>query len=280
MLYLVATPIGNLGDLSARAIEVLSSVDVIYCEDTRHTGLLLSHFDIKKPTRSLHTHNERERTDEVVAALKDGRTVAYVSDAGMPGISDPGEAMAKLAIDNGITVVPVPGANACLTALVASGLPSTPFFFGAFLPKSKKNRKEQLEKWKWIPATVVLYEAPHRIVDVLEEILAAWGDRQMAFGRELTKLHEEFWRGKVSEAIAYLKENTPRGEFVLVIAQAEEATGEMTSAEPGNATDPLDMVKEKIAQGVPKKEALSEIAKQFKIPRRDLYNRLIQEQEK
>ena len=183
--------------------------------------------------------------------------------------------MAQLAIENGITVTPVPGANACLTALVASGLPSTPFFFGAFLPKSKKNRREQLEKWKQIPATVVLYEAPHRIVEVLEEILAVWGDRQMAFGRELTKLHEEFWRGSVLQAISYLKENPPRGEFVLVIAQAEEKPPD----DVGD-TDPLDMVKEKITKGVPKKEALSEIAKQFKIPKRDLYNRLIQEQEK
>ena len=207
--------------------------------------------------------------------LLEGKNIALVTDAGFPGISDPGEAMAKLAIEKGVTVVPVPGANACLTALVASGLPSTPFFFGAFLPKSKKNRKEQLEKWKNIPATVVLYEAPHRIVDVLEEILAAWGDRQMAFGRELTKLHEEFWRGTVPQAIAYLKENSPRGEFVLVIAQAQEVP-----AEDEEEKDPLEAVKEKIAAGVPKKEALAQIAKQFKIPKRDLYNRLIQEQEK
>ena len=206
--------------------------------------------------------------------LLDGKNIALVTDAGFPGISDPGEAMAKLAIENGVTVVPVPGANACLTALVASGLPSTPFFFGAFLPKSKKNRKEQLEKWKWIPATVVLYEAPHRIVTVLEEILAIWGDRQMAFGRELTKLHEEFWRGTISRAIDYLKENPPRGEFVLVIAREEEKPADEEEK------DPLDVVKEKIAAGVPKKEALTEIAKQFKIPKRDLYNRLIQEQEK
>ena len=206
--------------------------------------------------------------------LLQGKNVALVTDAGFPGISDPGEAMAQLAIENGITVTPVPGANACLTALVASGLPSTPFFFGAFLPKSKKNRKEQLEKWKQIPATVVLYEAPHRITDVLEEILAVWGDRQMAFGRELTKLHEEFWRGTISRAISYLKENPPRGEFVLVIAQAEEKPPDE------EVKDPLDAVREKIAQGAPKKEALSEIAKQFKIPKRDLYNRLIQEQEK
>ena len=274
-LYLVATPIGNLGDMTPRAVQVLTDAGLIAAEDTRRTLQLLNHFSIKGKLIHYDENNKEKQGPVLLQELLQGTDVALVTDAGFPGISDPGEAMAALAIQNGITVVPVPGANACLTALVASGLPSTPFFFGAFLPKSKKNRKEQLEKWKWIPATVVLYEAPHRIVDVLEEILAAWGDRQMAFGRELTKLHEEFWRGRVSEAISYLKENVPRGEFVLVIAQAEEAL-----AEPGKAADPLEAVKEKIAQGVPKKEALSEIAKQFKIPKRDLYNRLIQEQEK
>ena len=279
-LYLVATPIGNLGDMTPRAVQVLTDAGLIAAEDTRRTLQLLNHFSIKGKLIHYDENNKEKQGPVLLQELLQGIDVALVTDAGFPGISDPGEAMAALAIQNGITVVPVPGANACLTALVASGLPSTPFFFGAFLPKSKKNRKEQLEKWKWIPATVVLYEAPHRIVDVLEEILAAWGDRQMAFGRELTKLHEEFWRSSISEAISYLKENVPRGEFVLVIAQAEEAAAEPALAEPGKAADPLEAVKEKIAQGVPKKEALSEIAKQFKIPKRELYNRLIQEQEK
>lgn len=274
-LYLVATPIGNLGDMTPRALEVLAAADLIAAEDTRRTLQLLNHFSIKGKLIHYDENNKEKQGPVLLQELLEGKNIALVTDAGFPGISDPGEAMAKLAIEKDVTVVPVPGANACLTALVASGLPSTPFFFGAFLPKSKKNRKEQLEKWKNIPATVVLYEAPHRIVDVLEEILAAWGDRQMAFGRELTKLHEEFWRGTVSQAIAYLKENTPRGEFVLVIAQASEVP-----AEDEEEKDPLEAVKEKIAAGVPKKEALAQIAKQFKIPKRDLYNRLIQEQEK
>ncbi len=274
-LFLVATPIGNLGDMTPRALEILAAADLIAAEDTRRTLQLLNHFSIKGKLIHYDENNKEKQGPVLLQELLEGKNIALVTDAGFPGISDPGEAMAKLAIEKGVTVVPVPGANACLTALVASGLPSTPFFFGAFLPKSKKNRKEQLEKWKNIPATVVLYEAPHRIVDVLEEILAAWGDRQMAFGRELTKLHEEFWRGTVSQAIAYLKENTPRGEFVLVIAQAQEVP-----AEDEEEKDPLEAVKEKIAAGVPKKEALAQIAKQFKIPKRDLYNRLIQEQEK
>ena len=274
-LYLVATPIGNLGDMTPRAVQTLSEADLIAAEDTRRTLQLLNHFSIKGKLLHYDENNKEKQGPVLLQELMQGKNVALVTDAGFPGISDPGEAMAKLAVENGITVVPVPGANACLTALVASGLPATPFFFGAFLPKSKKNRKEQLEKWKPIPATIVLYEAPHRIAEVLEEILAAWGDRQMAFGRELTKLHEEFWRGTVSGAIAYLKENTPRGEFVLVIARAEEQL-----PDESEETDPLEAVKEKIAAGVPKKEALSEIAKQFKMPKRDLYNRLIQEAEK
>ena len=274
-LYLVATPIGNLGDMTPRAVQVLTDADLIAAEDTRRTLQLLNHFSIKGKLIHYDENNKEKQGPVLFQELLQGKNIALVTDAGFPGISDPGEAMAKLAIENGISVVPVPGANACLTALVASGLPSTPFFFGAFLPKSKKNRREQLIAWKNIPATIVLYEAPHRIMDVLEEILAAWGDRQMAFGRELTKLHEEFWRGTVSQAILYLKENPPRGEFVLVIAQGEEL-----QADKEDEKDPLEAVKEKIAAGVPKKEALSQIAKQFKIPKRDLYNRLIQEQEK
>ncbi|MBR1494011.1 MAG: 16S rRNA (cytidine(1402)-2'-O)-methyltransferase [Acidaminococcaceae bacterium] len=274
-LYLVATPIGNLGDMTPRAVQVLTDADLIAAEDTRRTLQLLNHFSIKGKLIHYDENNKEKQGPVLLQELLQGKNIALVTDAGFPGISDPGEAMAKLAIENGISVVPVPGANACLTALVASGLPSTPFFFGAFLPKSKKNRREQLIAWKNIPATIVLYEAPHRIMDVLEEILVAWGDRQMAFGRELTKLHEEFWRGTVSQAILYLKENPPRGEFVLVIAQGEEP-----QADKEDEKDPLEAVKEKIAAGVPKKEALSQIAKQFKIPKRDLYNRLIQEQEK
>jgi len=274
-LYLVATPIGNLGDMTPRAVQVLTDADLIAAEDTRRTLQLLNHFSIKGKLIHYDENNKEKQGPVLLQELLQGKNIALVTDAGFPGISDPGEAMAKLAIENDISVVPVPGANACLTALVASGLPSTPFFFGAFLPKSKKNRREQLIAWKNIPATIVLYEAPHRIMDVLEEILAAWGDRQMAFGRELTKLHEEFWRGTVSQAILYLKENPPRGEFVLVIAQGEEP-----QADKEDEKDPLEAVEEKIAAGVPKKEALSQIAKQFKIPKRDLYNRLIQEQEK
>jgi len=268
--------------MTPRAVQTLAEADLIAAEDTRRTLQLLNHFSVKGKLVHYDENNKEKQGPVLIQELMQGKSVALVTDAGFPGISDPGEAMVKLAVKQGITVVPVPGANACLTALVASGLPSTPFFFGAFLPKTKKNRKEQLEAWKWIPATIVLYEAPHRIREVLAEILAIWGDRQLALGRELTKIHEEFWRGTVSGAIGYLKENAPRGEFVLVIAGAGEGTpGVSPHMQDGDgAGDPLDLVKEKIKAGIPKKEALSQTAKQLKIPKRDLYNRLIQEQEK
>ena len=270
-LFLVATPIGNLEDMTARAVQVLSAADLIAAEDTRHTLQLLNHFAVKGRLVRYDEHNKDKEGPVLLQELLDGKNIALVSDAGFPGIADPGEAMAKLAVANGITVVPVPGANAALTALVASGLPSTPFFFGGFLPKTKRNRTEQLAAWQNIPATLVLYEAPHRVKEVLGEILAAWGDRQMAIGRELTKLHEEFWRGTVSGALAHLEASPPRGEFVLVIARGAPAA---TAPPEGN---PLDAVKKLIADGVPKKEALAQIAKANKIPKRELYNRLLRE---
>ena len=212
-----------------------------------------------------------------------GRNVALVSDAGFPGIADPGEQLAREAIDAGIKVVPLPGANAALCALIASGLPSSPFFFGGFLPKSKKNRAEQLAAWKNIPSTIILYEAPHRTIilyeaphrikDVLKEILAAWGDRQLAAARELTKLHEEFFRGSVIECLAWLEAQPPRGEFCLVIAQGEADVEEETQA-----ADPLEEVKTLIAQGMDKKAALAQVAKARKVPKRELYNRLLAEE--
>ena len=272
-LYLTATPIGNLDDMTPRALAVLREADLIAAEDTRRTLQLLNHFGIRG-SLVRYDENTKEREGPILLEkLLAGQDIALVTDAGFPGISDPGEAMARLAIAAGIRVVPVPGANACLTALVASGLPSPPFFFGGFLPKTKKNRAAQLEAWKHIPATVVLYEAPHRIRDVLQEILAAWGDRPLAFGRELTKVHEEFWRGTVSGAIAYLAATPPRGEFVLVIGQGDAVPPD--PAEP--AEEPLDTVRRLLAEGVPKKEALARVAKERKVPKRELYNALLKD---
>ncbi len=271
-LYLCATPIGNLEDMTPRAIRMLSEADIIAAEDTRHTRQLLNHFEIKGHLVRYDEHSKEKQGAYLLQELQDGKNVALVSDAGFPGIADPGEALAKEAIAAGIKVVPVPGANAALCALIASGLPAYPFFFGGFLPKSKRNRREQLTKWQYIPATVILYEAPHRLEEVLQDILACWGDRQMAAARELTKLHEEFFRGTVSECLAWIKVQPPRGEFCLVLAPGAEPVQEEADV------DPLTEVKQLIAGGMDKKEALAKVAKARRVPKRELYNSLLQEE--
>jgi 16S rRNA (cytidine1402-2'-O)-methyltransferase len=273
ILYLCATPIGNLEDMTPRAIRILQEADLIAAEDTRHTRQLLNHFNITGHLVSYHEHNKEKQGIVLLEELLNGKNIALVSDAGFPGISDPGEALAKLCRDKKIRVVPVPGANAALSALVASGLPATNFFFGGFLPKSKKNRREKLEEWKFIPATMLLYEAPHRIKEVLRDILKFWGDREMAFGREITKIHEEFYHGTVSEILKYLEEKDQiRGEFVLVITK----TTDEKPADRIRPSDPLDEVLRLINdEGLMKKEALLRVAKEYKVPKRELYNRLL-----
>lgn len=273
-LYLCATPIGNLEDMTPRAIRMLREADIIAAEDTRHTLQLLNHFEIKGRLVRYDEHSKEKQGAYLLGELLDGKNIALVSDAGFPGIADPGEALAKEAIEAGVRVVPVPGANAALCALIASGLPAYPFFFGGFLPKSRRNRKEQLELWQHIPATIILYEAPHRIKEVLQDILECWGDRPMAAARELTKLHEEFYRGTVSSCLAWLDKQAPRGEFCLVLAPGEGKAPE-TEAE----LDPLDEVKQLIASGTDKKTALAQVAKKRRIPKRELYNQLISEGE-
>ena len=232
-LYLCATPIGNLEDMTPRALRMLQEADLIAAEDTRHTLQLLNHFDIKGRLVRYDEHSKEKQGAYLLEQLLEGKSIALVSDAGFPGIADPGEALAHDAIAQGVRVVPVPGANAALCALIASGLPTYPFFFGGFLPKSKRNRREQLELWQHIPATMILYEAPHRIVEVLKDILACWGDRPLAAARELTKLHEEFYRGTVSGCLSWLEENSPRGEFCLVLGAGDgKAATEEEQLEP------------------------------------------------
>lgn len=273
-LYLCATPIGNLEDMTPRAIRMLREADIIAAEDTRHTLQLLNHFEIKGRLVRYDEHSKEKQGAYLLGELLAGKNIALVSDAGFPGIADPGEALAKEAIDAGIRVVPVPGANAALCALIASGLPAYPFFFGGFLPKSRRNRKEQLALWQHIPATIILYEAPHRIKEVLQDILECWGDRPMAAARELTKLHEEFYRGTVASCLEWLEQQAPRGEFCLVLAP-----GEGKLADEAEALDPLDEVKNLIANGTDKKTALAQVAKKHRIPKRELYNQLISEGE-
>ena len=273
-LYLCATPIGNLEDMTPRALRMLQEADLIAAEDTRHTLQLLNHFDIKGRLVRYDEHSKEKQGAYLLEQLLEGKSIALVSDAGFPGIADPGEALAHDAIAQGVRVVPVPGANAALCALIASGLPTYPFFFGGFLPKSKRNRREQLELWQHIPATMILYEAPHRIVEVLKDILACWGDRPLAAARELTKLHEEFYRGTVSGCLRWLEENSPRGEFCLVLGAGD---GKVATEE--EQLEPLDEVRRLMAEGVDKKSALAQVAKKRKIPKRELYNQLISEGE-
>ena len=258
--------------MTPRALRMLQEADLIAAEDTRHTLQLLNHFNIKGRLVRYDEHSKDKQGEYLLGQLLEGKNVALVSDAGFPGIADPGEALAHDAIAHGIRVVPVPGANAALCALIASGLPTYPFFFGGFLPKSKRNRREQLEQWQHIPATIILYEAPHRIVEVLKDILVAWGDRPLAAARELTKLHEEFYRGTVSGCLEWLEANSPRGEFCLVLGAGD---GAFAAAE--EELEPLDEVRKLMAEGVDKKAALAQVAKKRKIPKRELYNQLISE---
>ncbi|MDD3260557.1 MAG: 16S rRNA (cytidine(1402)-2'-O)-methyltransferase [Oscillospiraceae bacterium] len=228
-LYVVGTPIGNLGDLSPRAAEILGSVDFVAAEDTRVTRKLLTHFGIKKPLISYFEHNKWQRGDIILDRIEAGENCALVSDAGMPAISDPGELLVRQAAQRGVPVAAVPGPSAVVTALAVSGLPTGRFTFEGFLSVSKKSRREHLEEVKHEQRTMVFYEAPHKLLTTLQDMLATWGDRELALVRELTKVHEEVRRTTLSEAVAYYTENPPRGEFVLVIRGAEAPQEETTS---------------------------------------------------
>ena len=268
-LYLCATPIGNLEDMTFRAVRILQEVDVVAAEDTRHTRKLLTHFDIHTPLVSYHEHNKLGRGPELIERLLAGESIACVSDAGMPGISDPGSHLAMLAIEAGITVTPVPGANAGLSALIASGLDTTEFHFIGFLSKQKKNRLETLARIKPIQGTLIFYESPHRLKDTLGELLDVFGDRSIVAARELTKKFEEFRRGTITELIAYYKEEAPRGEFTLIVngageeeARVEEETIDMTVEEE------LILL---IENGTEKKEAIRQVARRRNMPKREVY---------
>lgn len=270
-LFLCATPIGNLADISRRFVATLEDCDIIAAEDTSHSRKLLSYTCISKKLVSYHEHNKETRGKELIDLLLSGSSIALLSDAGHPGISDPGEQLVAMAVAEGITVVPVPGASALLCALTASGLESTPFFFGGFLPKTKKHRLEKLRMWQSIPATIVLYEAPHRLKEVLGDIMAVWGNRRIVLAREMTKLYEEFFRGDLEQSIAWLEKSPPRGEFTLVI---EKASGDASEIERPPA---MERLKALIASGEDKKESLKKVAKEYNMPRRDLYKELLEQ---
>jgi 16S rRNA (cytidine1402-2'-O)-methyltransferase len=274
-LYLVATPIGNLEDMTHRAVRVLGEVDVIACEDTRHTKKLLNHYGITTKTISYHEHNERERAAGLLERLKSGRDIAVVSDAGTPAISDPGFRLTRIAIDNGVAVVPVPGANALTTALIASGLPTDEFFFGGFLPARSGARRARLAELRSTPATLIFYEGPHRIAATLKDAHEILGEREAVVARELTKLHEEFTRGRLSElATRFSSAENARGEMVLMIDRT-------VIADENSEAQLVQTISELVGQfeenGLDHRAALKKAARELGLSRDEAYRRLVAE---
>ncbi len=265
-LYIVGTPIGNLEDMTFRSVRILQSVDMIAAEDTRHTGKLLQHFQIKTPQMSYHEHNRNSRIPEIIEQLKYGKAIALVSDAGMPGISDPGYELIKACVDAEIDVVPIPSATAAITALSASGLPTNRFVFDGFLPAKSQQRREYLESLLIETRTLVFYESPHRLRETLQDLADILGsDRQIVIARELTKLYEEFWRGTIEEAIAHYQQKEPQGEYTLLVAGIEPSKPQITEAEL--KAELLAMIK----QGASRSQASRQLAKEISISRNKLY---------
>jgi len=274
-LYLVSTPIGNLEDITHRAVRLLREVDVIACEDTRHTKKLLSHYGIGTRTISYHEHNERERAAELLGRLNQGLDVAIVSDAGTPGISDPGFRLARLAIENDVRVVPVPGASALITALVASGMPTDEFFFGGFLPARSGARRTRLGELRSIPATLIFYEGPHRIAATLKDAQEILGEREAVVARELTKMHEEIVRGRLSELAArFSSADSARGEMVLII---DRAVIEVEVGKDKTVASVAALVTELENGGLNHRAALKKAARELGISRDEAYRRLVAE---
>jgi 16S rRNA (cytidine1402-2'-O)-methyltransferase len=270
ILYLVATPIGNLNDMTFRAVETLKSVSIIACEDTRHTRKLLNHFGISNKLVSYHEHNETERAAELVTVLKDGKSVAVVSDAGTPGISDPSFRIVERAIEAGVEVVPIPGASAFVNAAAASGLPTDAIFFGGFLPSKKGERRKRLLEVADIPATIIFYESPRRIAAALVDAADMLGDRPAVVAREITKLHEEFSRGTLSELHTKFSSGIVKGEIVLLIDRARD--DRPRGLESLSLAERLEQIQ---AEGVDRKAALKKVAKEFGISKSEAY-RIIQ----
>ncbi|MFZ0465422.1 MAG: 16S rRNA (cytidine(1402)-2'-O)-methyltransferase [Candidatus Acidiferrales bacterium] len=278
-LFLVATPIGNLEDISLRALRVLKEVDVIACEDTRQTLKLLSHFEIRKPLESYHEHNEMTRAAELVLRIEEGARVALVSDAGTPVISDPGHRLVSLCLRHHLPVIPIPGPSAIVAALAASGMPSEEFTFLGFLPARPAERRRRLQQLSSESRTLVLYEAPHRLRATLEDALEILGNRRAAVARELTKIHEEFIHGHIDELIAALAKKPPRGEITLLIAPPEAADSDRASAQAASAASLAERVAEIAgAQSIDRKAALKIAAKERGMTKREAYKRLLSEE--
>ena len=269
-LYLVATPIGNLEDITLRALRILKEVDYIAAEDTRNTLKLLNHFEIKKPLISNHRHNEEDRENSLIEKLKDGKNIAVVSDAGTPGISDPGEVIAKRAIEENIEVIPIPGACAAINALIASGLNTKEFVFFGFLPLNKKLRKEKLDEINKSEKTIIIYEAPHKMKNTLTDLKNILNNRKIVLARELTKIHEEFIRSNIDELIENI--NNIKGELILIIEGATEKTEEENKL---NNLTLEEHYKYYEKQGFDKKEIIKKIAKDRNVNKNEIYMKFI-----
>lgn len=273
-LFLVPTPIGNRDDMSYRMIQTLKEVDLIAAEDTRNTGLLLKHFEIRTPQISFHEHNAMEKIPDLLAHLESGKNVAQVSDAGLPSISDPGHDLVKAAIEREIPVVAVPGPSAGITGLIASGLAPQPHIFYGFLPRKEGQQKAFFQEKRDYPETQIFYESPHRVRATLQNMLAVYGDRSVVLVRELTKIYEEYTRGTIAELVAYLEENPLKGECLLIVEGASEQEQDL---EEVDLIQEIDLL---VQSGIKKNQAIKQVAKQFGLQKSDLYARYHQEEEK
>ena len=275
-LYVCGTPIGNLEDMTYRAVRILREVAVIAAEDTRHTRKLLSHFDIHTPMISYHEHNKASTGPVLIERLLAGESVAVVSDAGMPGISDAGADLVKLAIAADLPVVPIPGASAAICGLVASGLDTRTFLFVGFLPKTTKKRRELLDQLAAQEQTLIFYESPYRLKATLSELAQAFGRREAVVARELTKKFEQFVRGDITELLAHFTQHEPRGECTIVLAG--RTTTEPAEAAAEDAVDPVAEVARLIASGINKKDAIRKVASGRGLSKRDIYNAVVEQE--
>ena len=271
ILYLVSTPIGNLEDITLRAIKILKEVDIIAAEDTRQTLKLLNHFDINKTLTGFFRHNEEKKGEYIVSLLKEGKNIALVSDAGTPAISDPGEELVKMAIEEGITVVPIPGPVAATSGLIISGMPTGRFTFEGFLPMNKKNRKDRLESLEQEQRTMIFYEAPHKLKSTLKDMREFFGNRKIALAREMTKLHEEVIRTTLDEAILKYESENPKGEFVLIVGGYEGKTEKDVFWKELTIQEHYDYY---LAQGEDRMNATKKVAKDRGVSKRDIYGEL------
>ena len=274
-LYLCATPIGNLEDMTYRAVRILREADCIAAEDTRNSIKLLNHFEISTPMTSYHEYNKYDKAKVLVEKLLAGENVALITDAGTPAISDPGEELVRQCLDSGITVTPVPGACACVNALIVSGLPTRRFCFEAFLPTDKKERALILESWKTETRTIVLYEAPHRLLKTLQELYEQFGNRRITVCRELTKKHETVFRTKLEEAVAYYTEHEPKGECVIVMEGVTQEALKEKEQEEWRMMDIEEHMEHYLRLGMDKKAAMKQVASDRGVSRREIYQALL-----